>query len=101
MAKLISMKRDAKDKREDRMECAPMEAVQPDFPWGLVLHLDKDELEKLGMKTMPAVGTKTTIQAKVTVTRVSQSAADGAKGSEEQRSVDLQITDLAIGEGKG
>ncbi len=97
-AKLVSMKRTAKDKREDKLEQAPVEAMAPDYPWGLCIHLDKDELEKLGIDaTKLKVGTEVAIAAKAKVTRVSQSAADGYAGSEDQVSVDYQITDLQIG----
>ena len=93
MAKLVSMKRSAEDKREDKLEHSPIEAMAPDYPYGLCLHLDKDELDKLGMSKLPAIGTVMTLAGKVKVTRVSQSAVEG---SEEYTSVDFQITDLAI-----
>ena len=97
-AKLVSMKRTKEDKRGDQLETAPAEAMVPDFPWGLCIHLDKDELEKLGIKEPPKVGTVLMLAAKVQVTRVSQSASTD-RGGEEQRSVDLQITDLGLGAG--
>lgn len=98
MAKLVSMKRSAKDKRDDKLATAPQEAMAPDYPWGLCIHLDKDELEKLGIDPKKVkVGAEVTITAKGKVTRISESAADGYKGSEEQASVDYQITDLGIG----
>lgn len=95
-AKLVSMKRTPKDKREDKLNQAPMEAMAPDYPWGLCIHLDKDELEKLGIKKLPDVGVEVTITAKGRVTRITQSASDGAKGTEDYSSVDYQITDLSI-----
>lgn len=93
--KLISMKRTPKDKREDAGEHAPMEAMAPDYPYGLCIHMDKDELDKLGMSDLPKVGTTMTMTAKVTVTRVSQSAATGPE-AEEYTSIDLQVTDMAL-----
>ena len=95
MAKLISMKRSEKDKREDAGEAAPMEAIYPDYPWGLCLHLDKDELDKLGITDLPKVGTNMSLEAKITVTRVSQSASSSPK-AEEYTSIDLQVTDMAL-----
>lgn len=94
--KLVSMKRSAKDKREDKLQTSPAEAMAPDFPWGLCIHLDKDEIEKLGIKDLPEIGAEVQIQAKAKVTRVSQSASDGYRGGEDQLSIDLQITDIAI-----
>ena len=93
--KLISMKRTEKDKREDAGEHAPMEAIAPDYPWGLCLHIDKDELDKLGITELPKAGATMTLTAKVTVTRVSQSASTSPKAYE-QTSIDLQVTDMAL-----
>lgn len=90
---MVSMKRTADDKRGDKMECAPMEATAPDYPYGLCIHMDKDELDKLGIKDLPKVGTEMMIHSKVKVTRVSQSAAEHA---DEQTSVDFQITDIGM-----
>lgn len=91
--KLISMKRSAKDKRKDAGSCAPMEAMAPDYPWGLVIHLDKDEIDKLGMKKLPGISSEFGLHVKVKITRINQSAAENA---EDQTSVDLQITDMAV-----
>ncbi len=91
--KLASMKRTPEDRRKDMGEPAPIDAMAPDYPYGLCIHLDKDELDKLGMKELPKVGTEMPISAIVKVTRVSQSAVEGA---DEQTSIDLQITDMGI-----
>ena len=91
--KLVSMKRSEKDKG-DGMENAPVEAIAPDYPYGLCIHLDRDELKKVGMKELPKVGTEMPITAVAKVTRVSQSAVEGA---DEEASIDLQITDLGLG----
>ena len=98
-AKLISMKRTPEDKREDAGEAAPMEAMAPDYPWGLCIHLDKDELDKLGITDLPKVGTKLNLEAAVVVTSVRQSAAMAmGQDPDESVSIDLQITDLYVGE---
>lgn len=91
---MVSMKRTPKDKRKDMGEPCSIEAMAPDYPWGLCIHLDADELDKLGLTELPQVGTEIPVTVKVKVTRVSQSAVEG---SDEQRSVDLQITDMGIG----
>ena len=75
------------------MAGAPMEAMAPDYPYGLCIHMDKDELDKLGISDLPKVGTEMMLEVKVKVTRVSQSAMEGA---DEQTSVDFQITDIGI-----
>ncbi len=95
--KMVSMKRSEKDKRKDMGEPCGIESVAPDYPWGLTLNLGTDELEKLGLKTMPALGTEMTITAKVKVTRCEESAYEGPNGKEtESRSLTLQVTDIGI-----
>jgi hypothetical protein len=84
------------------MENTPQEAQQmvnptasdaPKYPWGLSICLNDDSLDKLGVKTLPAVGTEVTIVAKATVAATRESATEG-DGS--QASMDLQITDMQI-----
>lgn len=96
--KLVSLKRTPEDKRKDMGEPAPIEAMAPDYPWGTCIHLDTDELEKLGIKKLPEVGTVLTLTAKVRVTRRSESEGENYPGadSEENKCLDLQITDAAI-----
>ena len=96
--KMISMKRSKEDKRADKLEHAPMEATAPDYPWGLCLHMDGDEMDKLGIKTMPKVGDEMVIVCKVCVTRTAQSASEYTNG-EETKSIDLQITDIGWEDG--
>lgn len=91
--KMVSMKRTPEDKRGDKMEAVSMGAMAPDYPYGLCIRLDKEELDKLGMKQLPAVGTEMPLEVNVKVTRVSQSAAEGA---DDQTNVELQITDIGI-----
>lgn len=94
--KLVSMKRSAKDRRKDAGAPAPMESIGPDYPWGLCIHFDRDELEKLGIDTkkLPSVGTQMGMHVKVKVTAVRQVQYGDER--EEETSVDLQITDAAI-----
>jgi hypothetical protein len=91
--KMVSMKRTADDKRGDEMAGPSIEATAPDYPYGLCLRMDKDELDKLGIKDLPKVGTKMMMMAKVKVTRVSQSAAEGA---DDETNVEYQITDIGL-----
>lgn len=84
------------------MENTPAEAKEmvnpaadggPKYPWGLCITLNNDSLEKLGVKTLPTVGTEVTIIAKATISagRVNATEADGTSSS-----MDLQITDMQI-----
>ena len=93
--KMVSMMRTAEDKRGDKMASAPMEAMAPDFPYGLCGHMDKDELDKLKITTLPMVGNEETWEVKIKWTRVSQSASATPNGSDESISADFQI--VAIG----
>ena len=69
----------------------------PQYPYGLCIRLNDDSLEKLGITSLPKVGTEMTITAKVIVKSVS--AYDRMNGEAEQ-DVELQITDMEIGAGK-
>lgn len=96
--KLISMKRTPADKRKDAGECAPIDCIAPDYPYGLVINLDSDELDKLGLTELPKVGTEIPITVKVRVTRVMAAEEENSKGdSDERRNMSLQITDMALG----
>lgn len=95
-AKMVSMMRTAEDKRGDKMAGPGIEATAPDYPYGLCIHMDKDELDKLGIADLPKVGTEMMMEVKVKVTRISQSASEAADGADEYTSVDFQITDIGI-----
>src|SRR4051812_13003081 len=92
------MKRSAKDKRKDMGSPASVDCIAPDYPWGLCVNMDGDELDKLGVKALPDVGTEYTMTCKVKVTSVHQSASESRKkdGYDESRSISLQITDMAL-----
>lgn len=91
--KLTSMKRSAEDKRKDMGRPCEIESIAPDYPWGLTIHLEHDELKKLGMKALPSVGSVFGLRAKVTVTSTRSSAIDG---EDAENCVDFQITDMAV-----
>lgn len=90
---MVSMKRDPKSVREEA--AAPMETMAPDYPWGLCLNLQSEELDKLGMTKLPTVGEEMELRVMVKVTRVEQSAASNMAGkTDESRRVGLQITHI-------
>lgn len=86
---LINMKMSAAERKDDDSEID-----DPEFPWGLSLHLDDATLTKLGMD-LPEVGTLVDIHAVGKVTSVNESADE----SGERRSTSIQITDLEIDSG--
>jgi hypothetical protein len=78
---------------EAQQTVSPSAADAPKYPWGLNICLNDDSLEKLGVKTLPSVGTEVTIVARATVAATRESATEG-DGS--QSSIDLQITDMQL-----
>lgn len=69
-----------------------------EFPWGLQIHLHNDELEKLGLKEMPEVGSEIGLEAKAIITGVSE---DERIDGEPQRTLTIQITHLGLFGEKG
>lgn len=91
--KMTSMKRSAADKKESQETATIGPGAQEDYPYGLVVRLGDDELEKLGMGTLPAVGEEYMMMATARVRSVSASdREDGGK----HRDLELQITDMAL-----
>jgi len=88
---------DMKSKPEVEEKPGMVEADEPSYPYGLCLHLGKDELEKLGMTTLPDVGAKMEVMAKgyVKSTSAYETQDDG-----KSMSVDIQITDLELAPGE-
>lgn len=66
---------------------------QPDYPYGLSLRFEKPELKKLGIKQLPQVGDEFEIIARGRVSQVYESQSEGNR---EDRSIQIQITDLAV-----
>ena len=63
------------------------------YPWGLQIRLEDEELKKLGVGELPAVGADIQMAIQVEVTGVNESRmADG----KEERCVTLQITRMGI-----
>lgn len=91
--KMVSMKRTKADKRADKLEQSPMDAMEPDYPWGLCLHMDGDEMEKLDITAMPKVGDEMLLVCRCKVTRTAMNASEYTAG-DETRSIDLQITEI-------
>ncbi|MDR8093064.1 hypothetical protein KPB05_37035, partial [Burkholderia gladioli] len=72
---------------------AQADTDQPAYPYGLSICLDDDALAKLGITSLPDVGTPFTLTARVEVCSTSQyQNQDGA-----DRILSLQITDMELG----
>lgn len=80
--------------KEDRkMETPAMLSEKPEYPYGLCLRLDNATMKKLGMSSLPDVGSILMISAKAEVVSVSE--RDSAYGGED-RNCELQITEMNI-----
>lgn len=91
---LTSMKID-KAAAKRAMEPSTLADEGPAYPYGLEVRLDKDSIEKLGMKQLPEVGETMMLVGKVKVTGTSSSDHQHGK----HQSVTLQITDMALEDG--
>ena len=88
---------DMKSKPEREEMPGAIETDEPQYPYGLCLHLGMDELEKLGMKQLPEVGAVMMISAKAFVKSTS---AHETQGDGKSMSVDLQSTDMEVAAGE-
>ena len=94
---MIDMAYTKAEKKSDGCEVAMTE--KPDYPWGLEIRLEKESLDKLGIKQMPVVGEIININALCKVTACSQSVNDSEGSENENRCVTLQITAIGIVQG--
>jgi hypothetical protein len=101
MAKLTNLKLTPKEAKGDYPECGSIGSMKdkgPRYPYGMELRLDTETLDKLGIDLSDyKVGESCVIEAKATVTRLSESQQQGGK---DRRDLELQITDIAIGADK-
>jgi hypothetical protein len=88
--KLVSMKRSKKDRKE---MMKPTKLGGDDYSYGLRIRLEKDDLDKLGMKPGDfTVGDYFDVSADCCVTSVSQSASS----DHNSHNVELQIERLGM-----
>ena len=88
MPALVDMERD----RDDMRAVNPASPPDRCYPYGLVINLDKVELQKLGITELPPMGTEYHLIATGCVTRLSH--ADD--GQYEEMSMSVQIETLAM-----
>ena len=88
--KMTSMKLTEKAAKKNEMS----EIFSPQYPWGLIITLNKDALKKLGITAREfLIGQKVAINAVTMVKEIGLSL--GTKGPEDQR-LELQITDMEV-----
>lgn len=91
---LIDMKRDSADEKAE-MDAYPADG-EGQYPYGLNICLDKDELDKLGITKLPPIGCEFHGIFVACVTRISQTADIGMY--DDSMSMSLQITMLDLKE---
>lgn len=90
---LVSMALTAEESTAYNSPVAASPGDAPKYPYGLCLELNDETLKKLGITTLPAVGSTVLIMAHATVQSVS--ASQQVDGDKEQRT-SLQITEMAL-----
>jgi len=92
---LINMKH---SRKEAEAYVTPSVSDEPMYPYGLCITLHKDELEKLGITSLPKVGSEMMITAKAYVKSTSEY---DTQGEGKDMNVSIQITDMGIGQTEG
>lgn len=93
MSEIPSMKRDAK-REEFRKGILSSEGItEAEYPHGLCISLDDEELEKLQIQALPRIGQKFHIKGFASVKNLSEGESEG-EGKE--RHMSLQITHLKL-----
>lgn len=86
---MINMKRKA-----EKADMLASPASSEEYPYGLRLSLGQEELTKLGIEALPAVGTEMRLVAMVKVVSASSSEYEGEG---ERRDMSMQITKMQLG----
>ncbi len=91
--KYVDMKMSAAERNGAAPRTIAGGTPEQQYPWGLQIRLEKAQLEKLGIKRLPAAGDEMEIEACCVVARVYE--AEGM-GEEPDRAITLQITKMSI-----
>jgi hypothetical protein len=93
---LVDMQMSADEARKEYGSCSPVgdESDLPKYPYGLTVNLDDETLAKLGITSLPDVGTSMTLTARVEVCGTSQYQN---RNGEKDTSLSLQITAMELG----
>lgn len=91
-SRMVDMKRTPADKAEDAATCAPTPMAGPDYPWGLCISLDQDDLDKLDLSDDCQAGDTIDLRAFAKVTSISRREVEGKV----ETRIELQITDLSV-----
>lgn len=89
---LIDMKLTPEEAKNEGMCCPSTDDKGPKYPYGLSINLDDETLAKLGITTLPAVGSMMRLVATVEVTSTSQYE----RQDEKEININLQITAMEL-----
>lgn len=93
--KLVDLKRTKDELKADAKDWnVASPAGQPQYPWGLQIRLEREELDKLGVTEPPRVNTRLTLTVVAEVTGVSETRMANGK---EDCVVTLQIEQIGMG----
>lgn len=82
-----------KEEAKSMMEPCSPDKDAPRYPWGLNIRLDDEAMSKLGLESLPKVGSKMVLMALVNVESISErDSQDGGK----RQDMSIQITDMAL-----
>jgi len=90
---MVDMKRTKAEKKA--RDSAKPSSLEDDYPYGHRVHLDHDDMEKLGMD-MPQVGDKFHLRAHAHVASASEDSREGGK---KHRRIELHLRKMAIEHG--
>lgn len=89
---LVDMKRTKAERAADKKACnVPFSGE--DYPYGLSIRLGRDELEKLGITTLPQVGEELELNAVAYVKSASEEQRDGGK---KERRIELELRKMEL-----
>jgi len=91
---MIDMKFTKSEKKDEAKEAMVGPSGQPaDYPWGLCIRLESEELNKLGLTEPPKVGEPINFSC---VGRVTSFNQQSRMGGEEETAVGIQIEQMEI-----
>lgn len=93
MAKLVHMARTKAEKAAEKKHYDKPMSDSEDYPYGLRVRLDHEMLQKLGVTSLPKVGSKMHLHAKAHVKSVEESSHEGGN---QRRHIELELRHMAV-----
>lgn len=92
--KMVDMKRSKQERKNE-----PTKLDDPEYHYGLRVHLDHEALEKLGMDKLPKVGSKISLHAHAHVKSAEEREHEDGGKKRKHRSVELELRHMALEHG--